>query len=55
MFATRRNTSIAKKLKKRQHMTFIMTSSNDGKSDICQFFDLDLFYIVNTVYVQNFR
>ena len=30
-------------------MTFMMTSSNDDKSDICQFFDQDLFHIVNTV------
>ena len=51
---TRRNTSIPKKLKKRQHMTFMMTSSNDDKSDICQFFYQDLFHIVNTVYVKNF-
>ena len=35
---TRRNTSIPKKLSKCQHMTFMMTSSNDGKSDICHFF-----------------
>ena len=36
-------------------MTFMMTSSNDDKSDICQFFhQQDLFHIVNTVYVQNF-
>ena len=35
---TRRNTSIPKNLKKRLHMTFMMTSSNDGKSDICQVF-----------------
>ena len=34
-------------------MTFTMTSSNDGKNDICQFFYQDLFHIVNTVYVQN--
>ena len=52
--STRRNTSIPKKLKKRQLMTFMMTSSNDGKSDICQFFYKDLFHIVSTVYVQNF-
>ena len=49
---TRRNTSIRTKLKKCQHMTFMMTSSNDDKSDICQFFYQDLFHIVNTV--QNF-
>ena len=30
-----------------------MTSSNDDKSDICQFFYQDLFHVVNTVYVQN--
>ena len=36
-----------------QHMTFMMTPSNDDKSDICQFFYGDIFYIVNTVYVQN--
>ena len=30
-------------------MTFMMTSSNDDKSDICQFFDQDLFHIINTV------
>ena len=35
-------------------MTFRMTSSNDGESDICQIFYLDLFHIVNTVYAQNF-
>ena len=35
---TRRNTSIPKSLKKRQHMTFILTSSNDDRSGICQFF-----------------
>ena len=35
---TRRNISIPKNLKKRLHMTFMMISSNDGKSDICQFF-----------------
>ena len=52
---TRRNTSIPKKLKKRQHMTFMMTSSNDDKSDICQFFYQDLFHIVNTVYMQSFK
>ena len=51
---TRRNTSIPKSLKKRQHMTFIMTSSNDDRSGICQFFYQDLFRIVSTVYVQNF-
>ena len=37
---------------KRQHMTFMMMSSNDDKSDICQFFYQDLFHIVNIVYVQ---
>ena len=31
-------------------MTFMMTSSIDDKRDICQ----DLFYTVNTIYVQNF-
>ena len=35
-------------------MTFIMTSSNDEKSDICQFMYQDLFHIVNMVYIQNF-
>ena len=35
---TRRNTSIPKKLKKRKLTTFMMASSNDGKSDIYQFF-----------------
>ena len=45
--------SIPKKLKKRQDMTFMMTSSNSGKSDICQFVYHDLFHIANTVYVQN--
>ena len=50
----KRNTSIPKYLKKLQHMTLMITSSNDGKSDICQFFDQDLFHIVNTEYVQNF-
>ena len=34
-------------------MTFMMTSSNDDKSDICQFFYQDLFHIVNTVYLQD--
>ena len=33
-------------------MDFMMTPSNDDKSDIFQFFDQDLFHIVNTV--QNF-
>ena len=28
-------------------MTFMMTPSNDDKSDICQFFYQDLFHIVN--------
>ena len=50
---TRRNTSIPKKLKKRKLTTFMMASSNDGKSDIYQFFYPDLSHIVNTVYVQN--
>ena len=50
---TRRNTLIPKKFIKRQHMTFMMTSSNDDKSDICHFFYQDLLHIVNTVYVQN--
>ena len=36
-------------------MTFMMTSSNYDKSDICQFFYQDLLHIVNTVYVQNVR
>ena len=53
-FVTRRNTSIPKNLKTRQHMAFVMTSSNDEKSDICQFFYQDLFHTVNTVCVQNF-
>ena len=35
---TKRNTSIPKKLKKRKHMTLMMTLSNDDKSDIYQFF-----------------
>ena len=35
-------------------MTFMMTSSNDDKSDICQFFYQDLFHIAKAVYVQNF-
>ena len=35
-------------------MTFMMTSSIDDKSDICQFFYQDLFHTVNTVHVQNF-
>ena len=35
-------------------MIFTMTSLNDDKSDISQFFYQDLFHIVNTVYVQNF-
>ena len=60
---TRRNTSIPKKLKhiitlhipkKRQHMTFMMASSSDEKSNICQVCYQDLFHIINTVYVQNF-
>ena len=49
---TRRNTSIPTKLKKCQHMTFMMTSPNDDKIDICQFFYQDLFHTVNTL--QNF-
>ena len=52
---TRRNISVPKKLKKRQHMTFMMTTSNDDKRDICQFFYQDLFRIVNTVDIQNMR
>ena len=48
---TRRNTSIPKK---HRHMTFMMTSLNDNKSDICHFFYQDLFHITNTVYAQNF-
>ena len=50
---TRRNTSIPKKLKKRQHMTFVMTSSN---AFLMSIFLSSLFfiYIVNTVYVQSF-
>ena len=35
-------------------MTFMMMSSNDDKSNICQFFYQELFHVVNTVYVQNF-
>ena len=35
-------------------MTFMMTSSNDDKGEVCQVFYQDLFHIVNTVYVQNF-
>ena len=35
---TRRNTLIPTKFKQCQHMTFMMTSFNDDKSDICQFF-----------------
>ena len=50
----RRNTWIPKKLKKRQHMTFMMTSSNDDKSDICKFFYQNLYHIVNTVCAQSF-
>ena len=50
-FVARRNTSAHQK---RLHMIFMMTSSNDEKSDICQFFNQDLFHIVNAVYVQNF-
>ena len=49
---TRRNASIPTKLKKCQRMNFMMTPSNDDKSDICQFFYEDLFHIVSTV--QNF-
>ena len=30
-------------------MTFMITPSNDDKSDICQFFYQDFFHIVNTV------
>ena len=33
-------------------MTFMITSSNDDKSDSCQFFYQDLFHIDNTVYVK---
>ena len=43
----RRNTSIPKKLQRRQHITFMMASSNDDKSSICQFFYEDFFHIVN--------
>ena len=32
-------------------MTFMMTLSNDGKSDVCQFFYQDSFHIVNTKFV----
>ena len=35
-------------------MTFMMTSSNNDKSDIFQFYYEDLFRIINTVYVQHF-
>ena len=35
-------------------MTIKMTSLNDDKSDISQFFYHDLFHIVNTIYAQNF-
>ena len=49
---TRRNTSFPKKLKKRQHMSFMMTPSQE--SDICQLFYPDLFHIVNTLYVRSF-
>ena len=35
-------------------MTFMVTLSSDGKSDIFQFFYQNLFHIVTTVYVQNF-
>ena len=35
---TRANTLIPKKPKKRQHLTFMIMSSNDDKSDIYQFF-----------------
>ena len=35
-------------------MTFMITASNDQKSDICQLLYPDLFHIVNAVYVQNF-
>ena len=35
-------------------MTFMMASSNDDKSDICQFFYQDLLHIVNAVYVKKF-
>lgn len=31
-------------------MIVMMTSANDDKSDICQFFYQDLFHIVNLVY-----
>ena len=60
---TRRTASIPKKLKhinishipkKRQHMTFMMTSSSDHKSNICQVCYQDLLHIISTVYVQNF-
>ena len=40
------------KRKKCQRITFMMTSSNDDKSNICRFFYQDLFHVVNTV--QNF-
>ena len=43
----RRNTSIPRKLQRRQHITFMMASSNDDKSSICRFFYEDFFHIVN--------
>ena len=50
-FVTRRNTSIPKKLKRRQHMTFIMTSSNDDKSDICQLIFIKTYSIFSIQYM----
>ena len=45
---------LRKKLKKRQHMTFMVTSSDDDKSNICQFFYQWNTLILNVEYVQKF-
>ena len=44
---TRRNTSIPKK---HRHMTFMMTSLNDNKSDICHFF-IKTYFILQIQYM----
>ena len=35
-------------------MAFMMTSSDEEKSELCQFFYQGLFHIVNSVCIQNF-
>ena len=48
---TRRNTSVPQKFKKHEHMNFVVVSSNDGKSDICQFFFIETFSLLSVQYI----